>query len=165
MATVDQQVQYESGLRYRYAIVAFAAAILLVVSQLLQVSGTQAPVSEATITLITDNSRATIDIIGSVLDMLGLFSLAALLFWLHRSSQARAPQLRAATRWTASTGAVLAAVMAIVFTILLTHKAHEFVTTGNQELSAGQPPDQPRRSTWRSRCSCWSSATCCSRSA
>ncbi len=132
MATVTDQVEYESGLRYRYALIAFAAAIMLVVSQLLQVSGTQAPVSEATVTLITDNSRATIDIIGSVLDMVGLFSLALLLFWLHRSAQARAPQLRSATRWTASSGAVLAAVMAIVFTILLTQKAHQFVTTGNQ---------------------------------
>ena len=122
----------ESRLRFRYAVIAFAAAILLVVSQLLQLSGPQPPVSEATVTLITDNTRATLDIIGAVLDMCGLLSLAALLFWLHRSAQARAPQLRSATRWTASIGATLAAVMAVSFTILLSVKAHQFVTTGNQ---------------------------------
>lgn len=132
MTTIAVQVQSESRLRFRYAVIAFAAAVLLVVSQLLQLSGTQPPVSEATVTLITENSRATIDIIGAVLDACGLFGLAVLLFWLHRSAQARQPQLRAATRYTATVGAVLGAVMALVYTILFTQKAHQFVTTGTQ---------------------------------
>jgi hypothetical protein len=132
MTTFAEQIQSESRLRFRYAVVAFGAALLLVVSQLLQLSGTQPPVSEATITLITENSRATIDIIGAVLDMFGLVALAMLLYWLHRSAQARQPQLRSATRWTATGGAVLAAVMALLYTILFTQKAHQFVTTGNQ---------------------------------
>ncbi|MDE3132401.1 MAG: hypothetical protein KGL16_14715 [Acidobacteriota bacterium] len=132
MTTVAEQVQTESRLRFRYAVIAFAAAILIVVSQLLQLSGAQPPVSEATVTLITENSRATIDIIGAALDMLGLLSLAYLLFWLHRSAQARQPTLRDVTRWTATAGAVLAAVMALVYTILFTQKAHQFVTTGDQ---------------------------------
>ena len=132
MTTVAEQIQSEPRLRFRYAATAFSAAVLLVVSQLLQLSGTQPPVSEATVTLITENARATIDIIGAVLDTLGLFAVAVLLYWLHRSAQARQPQLRAATRWTATAGAVLAAVMALVYTILFTQKAHQFVTTGNQ---------------------------------
>lgn len=132
MTTVAEQVQYESRLRPRYAVIAFGAAILLVASQLLQLSGTQPPVSEATVTLITENARATTDIIGAALDMLGLFSVSALLFWLHRSAQARQPQLRGATRWVASSGALLAAVMALVYTILFTAKAHQFVTSGDQ---------------------------------
>ncbi|MDE3133926.1 MAG: hypothetical protein KGL15_07665 [Acidobacteriota bacterium] len=132
MTTIAAQIQSESRLRFRYAVIAFAAAVLLVVSQLLQLSGTQPPVSEATVTLITENSRATIDIIGAVLDACGLCGLGVLLFWLHRSAQARQPQLRAATRYTATAGAVLGAVMALVYTILFTQKAHQFVTTGTQ---------------------------------
>ena len=132
MTTVSEQVQYESRFRPRFAGIAFAAAVLLVASQLLQLSGSQPPVSEATISLITENSRATIDIIATVADMLGLFALSLLLFWLHRSSQARAPQLRSASRWSASSGAVIAGVMALIYTILFTDKAHQFVTTGDQ---------------------------------
>ena len=132
MTTVAQQVQSESRLRYRYAVIAFCAAILLVASQLLQLSGTQPPVSEATVTLITENARATTDIIGAALDMIGLLGVSALLFWLHRSAQARQPQLRGATRWVASSGAVLAAVMSLVYTVLFTAKAHQFVTSGDQ---------------------------------
>jgi hypothetical protein len=132
MTTVAEQVQYESRLRFRYAIVAFAAAVLLIVSQLLQLSGSQSPVSEETITLLTENSRSGVDIAGAALDMLGLLALATLLFWLHRAAQARAPQMRSATRWTASTGAVIAAVMALLYTIVFTIKAHQFATTGDQ---------------------------------
>jgi hypothetical protein len=133
MTTVAaDQVQYESSVRFRWAIVAFAAAILLVVSQLIQLSGAQPPVSEATITLITENQRATVDIIGAILDMGGLLALAALLNWLHRIAQARQPGLKSPTRWVAVGGAVLAAVMAVVYTVLFTEKAHQFVTTGNQ---------------------------------
>ena len=132
MTTVAEQVQYESRLRFRFAVTAFAAAVFLVVSQLLQLSGTQPPVNEATVSLITENARATTDTIATVSDMLGLFALAGLLFWLHRSSQARAPQLRSASRWSASAGAVIAGLMALIYTILFVSKAHQFVTTGDQ---------------------------------
>jgi hypothetical protein len=138
MTTVADQVQYESSARPRWAIVAFSAAVLLVASQLIQLSGTQPPVSEATITLITENQRATVDIIGSILDMCGLLALVALLFWLHRIAQARQPTLRGATRVTAATGGVLAAIMALVYTVLFTQKAHQFVTTGDQTYPQAQ---------------------------
>ena len=132
MTTVSNQVQYESTVRFRWAVVAFSAALLLVVSQLIQLSGAQPPVSEATVTLITENQRATVDIIGAVLDFAGLIAVAALLNWLHHIAQARQPTLKAATRWVAVGGATLAAVMAVVYTVLFTAKAHQFVTTGNQ---------------------------------
>ena len=132
MTTVSDQVQYESSVRLRWAIVAFAAAILLVASQLIQLSGAQPPVSESTVSLITYNSRGTIDIIGSIVDMLGLFAVGALLFWMHRSAQARLPQLRSLTRFTVAVGAVLAGLLGLVYTIIIMQKVHQFVTTGNQ---------------------------------
>jgi hypothetical protein len=132
MTTVTEQVQYESRLRFRYAVIAFTAAIALVVSQLLQLSGSQTPVSEETISLINANSRSAVNIAGAAIDTIGLLGLAAMLFWLHRCAQARQPQLRSATRWVASGGAVLAGVVALVYTVIFSVKAHQFVTTGDQ---------------------------------
>jgi hypothetical protein len=132
MSTVADQVQYESSVRFRWAIVAFAAAILLVVSQLIQLSGPKPPVSELTVSLITYESRGTIDTIASIVDMLGLLAVGALLFWLHRSAQARVPQLRSLTRITAAAGAVLAGILGLVYTIIAVQKVHQFVTTGDQ---------------------------------
>ena len=132
MTTVAEQVQYESQLRFRFAVIAFVAAVLLIVSQLLQLSGTQPPVSETTVELIAYNTRATIDIIGAAVDMIGLAGMAALLFWLHRSAQARAPQLRSMTRYTVAAGAALGGVLALVYAIIVLGKVHQFVTTGDQ---------------------------------
>jgi hypothetical protein len=132
MTTVSDQVQYESSVRFRWAILAFVAAILLVGSQLIQLSGAQPPVSESTVSLITYNSRGTIDTVGSIVDMLGLFSVGALLFWLHRRAQARLPQLRSLTRFTVAAGALIAGLLGLVYTIIVMQKVHQFVTIGNQ---------------------------------
>ena len=132
MAAVSDQVQYESAVRQRWAIVAFSAAVLLVLSQLLQLSGPQPPVSEATVTLLTENARSVLDVIGAVVNMAGLLALVALIYWLHRIAQAREPALKSATRFTAMTGGLLAALMAVIYTVLFTIKAHQFATTGNQ---------------------------------
>ena len=130
--TVAEQVQYESGVRFRYAVIAFVAAVLLVASQLLLISGVHAPVSEETLNLIAQSERTTDDIIGGALDTLSLFGIAWLLFWIHRISAARRPELKPIIRYIAVFGAILAAVLTLVYEIALAHKAHEFVTTGNQ---------------------------------
>lgn len=132
MTTAAEQVQYESRVRFRWAIVAFTAAILLVASQLVVLSATQSPVSETTLTIIAYNSSATVEVIATVLSMIGLIALGLMLFWIHRSAQARQPGLRSATRVTVAIGGVLTGVMAMVSTVLITEKAHTFVTTGNQ---------------------------------
>jgi hypothetical protein len=132
MTTLAEQLQEESRLRFRWGVVSFAAALLLVVSQLLVLSAKQPPVSESTVSIIAYDSSAGKELISSILDLLALGALAALLFWLHRSAQARQPQLRTLTRLAVATGAVLAGVMAMVSTVLLVQKAHTFVTTGDQ---------------------------------
>ncbi|MGH2844295.1 MAG: hypothetical protein ACRDKL_12045, partial [Solirubrobacteraceae bacterium] len=126
------QVQYESGTRVRYAVVAFCAAVLLVGSQVLQLAGPHSSVDELTIDLIFANKRATIDVIGAVLDMFGLISIGVLLYWLHGISRARNPGMKPFVRWLAVIGAVLSAVMAITYTVLVATRAHQFVSTGNQ---------------------------------
>lgn len=132
MTTAIEQVQYESGLRFRYAVIAFCAALFIVASQLMQLSGTHAPVNELTLDLIAANQRATIDVIGAAFDMVGLVAVGVLLYWLHQIASARRPELKALVRWIAAVGAGLSAVMAIAYTIVVANKAHQFVTTGNQ---------------------------------
>src|SRR5579875_494391 len=134
MTTVAEQLQHESRWRSRFAVLSFATAVLLVAAQLIQLSGPQPPVNEATVTLITQNQRAGLDTLGSAIDLVGLVALAVLVFWLHRLAQARQGQLRSATRYTASLGAFLSAVMALIYTVIFAQKAHQFVTTGNQSF-------------------------------
>lgn len=126
------QVRYESGVRVRYAIVAACAAVLIVASQVMQLTGPHARVNELTVDLVFADKRATIDVIGAALDMLGLLSVGFLLNWLHAVSHARNPSMKQFIRWLAVIGAVLSAAMAIIYTIVVAAKAHQFVTTGNQ---------------------------------
>ena len=58
--------------------------------------------------------------------------MAALLFWLHRSAQARVPEMRSLTRYTMAAGALLGGALALVYAIIVLSKVHQFVTTGDQ---------------------------------
>jgi hypothetical protein len=126
------QVEYESRVRIKYAALAFFAALMLVGSQLLQLSGPHASVDELTLDLIYANKRETVDIIGAVMDMLGLISTGVLLNWLYAISRARNPGMKPATRWLVVIGAGLSGVMALAYTVAVASKAHTFVTTGTQ---------------------------------
>jgi hypothetical protein len=134
MATVSTQMQSESSERFRFGILAFAAAVLIVGSQLLELSGPQAPnqVSELTVSLILAHERETQNIIGAVLDALGLFCVAGVLYWVHRAAKSRAPQLQQIVRYISVVGPILAGVMAILYIIVVTSKANTFVSSGTQ---------------------------------
>jgi hypothetical protein len=116
----------------RYAVLAFCAALLIVGSQLINLSGVHAPVNELTLDLIAASQRSTLDIVGAVVDMLGLVAVGTLLYWLHTVTRARRPELKPYVRWLVGVGAGLSAVMAITYTVIVASKAHTFVTTGNQ---------------------------------
>jgi hypothetical protein len=126
------QVEYESRVRFRYGAIAFIAALLLIGSQLLQLSGPHSNIDELTLDLIYANKRETLDLVGAVLDMLGLISVGVVLNWMFDAAKARNPGMKSITRWLAVVGAVLSAVMAIAYTILVASRAHQFVTTGTQ---------------------------------
>jgi hypothetical protein len=130
--SATEQLQYESGVRFRYAVIAFVAALLIVASQLLQLAGVHSPVTELTLDLIAFSQRSSLDIVGAVLDMVGLIGLGALLYWLHGVARARRPELKGFVKWIATVGAGLTAIVAVVETIVVSGKAHTFVTTGNQ---------------------------------
>ncbi len=133
MTTVNA-VPYEARTRTRFGAIAFAAAVLIVGSQLLALSGPQAPgqVTELTISLLLAHERATRNIIGAVVDMFGLFCVAAMLWWLYRAVMVRAPQSRALVRYVAAIGPIIAGILAVIYIVVVTGKANTFVTTGNQ---------------------------------
>src|SRR5277367_2882117 len=99
-----EQVRYESQVRVRYGLIAFAAALLIVGSQLIQLSGTHTKVDELTLDLLTAHQRFPLDLIGAVVDGLGLAALAVALNWMHRITRARSPATRDFIRWLAVSG-------------------------------------------------------------
>jgi hypothetical protein len=130
--SVAAQVEYESGVRLKYGGLALFAAVMLVASQLLQLSGPHASVDELTLDLIYASKRETIDIVGAVMDMAGLISVGVVLNWMFSISRVRNPGMKPATRWLVVSGAFLSGVMAILYTVVVASKAHTFVTTGTQ---------------------------------
>ena len=67
---------------------------------------------------------------GGVINALGLLGLALTLTFLYRAARARRPESSPATRITALTGGVLAAVGGVAYAIILSVKAHDFVSQG-----------------------------------
>jgi hypothetical protein len=130
--TAADQVAYESRLRPRYAALAFAAAVLIVVSQLIQLSGPKTTVTELTIDLILAHKRFPLDLIGAIVDAFGLAALALALGWLQQISRARSEQQQRFVRWLALIGGFLSGVMAVAYSVVIAGKANDFVNTGNQ---------------------------------
>jgi hypothetical protein len=127
-----EQVAYESRVRMRYAVIAFLAALLIVGSQLIQLSGTHVDVDELTLDLITVNKRFPLDLIGAIVNSFGLFALLLMLAWVHDIARARTREIRAFVRWLVVVGAGVSAVIAVIYAIVVATKAHDFVSSGNQ---------------------------------
>jgi hypothetical protein len=130
--TVDEQLLYESRVRMRQAIVAALAGILLVAAAALQLSGPHTKVDELTIDLITAHKRYPIDVIGAILNGIGLCLVAATLNFLVGITRARNPDLRGFIRYLAIVGGALAAISGIVYAVVIAGKANDFVAHGSQ---------------------------------
>jgi hypothetical protein len=128
----QETLQYEERTRMRHAVVAGLAGILLVGAAALQLSGPQSKINELTIGLITEHKRFPIDVIGAVINGLGLLAVAWTLSYVFSITRARNADLRTWIRGIAIAGGVLAAITAVVYAILVAIKAHQFVTTGDQ---------------------------------
>jgi hypothetical protein len=132
MAVVNERLAYEARLRPRQAIIAGIAGLLLLGAAVIQSTGAQAKVSELTVQLIVTNKRAGLEILGAIVNALGLIGLAATLAFLFGGAKARRPQMSQASWWTVIAGGVLAAAGGIAYGIVITAKAHDFVTHGQQ---------------------------------
>jgi hypothetical protein len=130
--TADEQILYESRVRTRQAIIAGLAGILLVGAAAVQLSGPQSKVNELTIGLITEHKRFPIDVIGAVINGLGLCAVAWTLSFLFEITRARNPDLKSFVRGVAIAGGILAALTAVVYAVLVAIKADQFVTHGEQ---------------------------------
>jgi hypothetical protein len=130
--TTAQTVSQELRLRPRFAAIAAIGGALLFASMIVQTAGPQAKVDEVTVQLLVTTRRAGLEIIGAVVNGLGLIALAATLGFLFTAVRARNPRVSNATWITVVVGAVLAAAGGIGYGVIITSKAHQFATHGLQ---------------------------------
>jgi uncharacterized membrane protein len=130
-STVDR-VLHELRMRPRFALIAALGGVLLFAGAVIQSIGPQAKVSELTVQLLVTDRRVGLEILGSVVNALGILALATTLWFLFTAVKARKPAMSPATWITAVIGGVLAAVGGIGYALVITSKAHEFATQGLQ---------------------------------
>jgi hypothetical protein len=130
--TADQRLLYETKVRPRQAVIAAIAAIGLIGAAILQLLGPHAHVNELTLGLITEHKRVALDIAGAIIQAIGYLALAATLVFLVDSTKARAPQQFSWIKYLALVGGVLAAIAGVASAVVISIKAHQFVTTGDQ---------------------------------
>jgi hypothetical protein len=129
---LSDPVSHESNVRRRQAVIAGLAGICLFAAAVVEAIGPQPKVSELTVELIATNKRVGLEIVGGVINALGLLGLALTLSFLLQASRARRPETAPATRIAALVGGVLAAVGGVAYAIILSVKAHDFVGQGTQ---------------------------------
>lgn len=131
MTAIDR-VSHEARLRPRVGLVSALAGVMLFAAAALQATGPQPKVNEITVQLLVTNKRGALEVIGALINGLGLLGLAATLAFLFIATKARRPQLSQGARITAIVGGVLAAVGGLAYGIVITMKADDFATHGAQ---------------------------------
>jgi hypothetical protein len=132
VSVVDDHLLYESRVRMRYAGVAAAAGVLLVVAAAIQLSGPHTKVDELTLDLITAHKRFPIDLIGAIVNGIGLAAVGLTLSFLYGITHARNPDFKVFVRYIAIVGAGLAAIAGIAYAAVIAGKADTFVSHGSQ---------------------------------
>lgn len=130
--TVNDRLAYESRVRFRQAIVAGAAGVLLIVAAALQLAGPHASVSEVTLGLIVEHKRLGLDVVGAVIEGLGWLAVAWTLTFLFGAARARDSKVQSYIRYAALAGAPLAAAGIIGYIIAYGITSNEFITQGSQ---------------------------------
>ena len=128
--TAQDQLAYETRVRPRQTLVAGFAALALVAAAAIQVVGPQSKVSELTVQLLLINKRFPLDLIGAVIQGVGVLALAWTVAFLFDCARARRPAMKPATRTVIIVAGVVSAIGAIVYASLLAVKAHQFATQG-----------------------------------
>jgi hypothetical protein len=131
MTTVDR-LSNERRLRPRFALLAALAGVLLFGGAAVQATGPQAKVTELTVQLLVTSRRTGLEVVGAVVNGLGLLGLGATLGFLFTSVKARRPEMSQGTWIVAIVGVVLAAIGGISYGVVIAQKAHEFATQGAQ---------------------------------
>jgi hypothetical protein len=95
-------------------------------------SAAQPKVSELTVDLININQHMALQVVGGIVNALGLLGLALTLAFLFQASRVRRPESAVATYWCALLGGILAAIGGVAEAVVLSVKAHDFVASGSQ---------------------------------
>jgi hypothetical protein len=129
----EERVSYESRVRTRQVALAAAAGVLVMAAVLIQIGGPHVKVNEQTLGLVTEAKRATRDLIGSIANALGYFSLALTLWYLWGCVRAREPNVRPGfVGILAVVGCVLFGVSEVAYVANYGIQANHFVTHGSQ---------------------------------
>lgn len=131
MAVADP-VAYETRVRPRYAVFAVVGGIALFGATIVQAAGPQAKVTELTVQLLVTDKRGALEVVGTLVNAIGLIGLAVTLSFLFVATRARKPELSQATWITAIGGGALAAIGGVAYGVVITQKAHDFATHGSQ---------------------------------
>ncbi len=129
---VEQELEYEARVRRRQAILAIVAAVLLIVSPVMELAGAHPKVNELTLTLIAIHQRFPLDVIAAFVQAIGLVALAFTLGWLAARTKVRAPTMRSWIGWVAVSGCVIGAIGWIGSGIAAAHAADQFVASASQ---------------------------------
>lgn len=130
--TADDRLLFETRVRNRSAALAATAGILLVVAAVVQLAGPHTKVDELTADLIYAHKRFPLDVIGALINAIGLIAVGGTLAFLFDSSRARKPELRPAIKYVTLIGAGLAALTGVVYAVVIAIKSDQFVTHGSQ---------------------------------
>lgn len=129
----EETLLYESRLRTRQVIVAVVAGVLLFVAAAIQLTGAHTSVNEGTLSLLTFNKRFPLDLISSVISAIATLAATWTLVFLWQAARNRNPEkVRPFIRTLVLVGGVLDAVVAVAYAAVLSAKAHDFATTGDQ---------------------------------
>ena len=130
--TTGDRLAYEARMRPRFAALAGLGGVLLFAGAIIQSIGPQAKVSELTVQLLVTDRRAGLEILGAVVNALGILALAGTLYFLFTAVKARKPEASEATWIVAMIGGALAAIGGIGYGVVIASKAHQFATQGLQ---------------------------------
>ncbi len=129
----------------RQAVIAALAGILLVGAAALQLSGPHTKVNELTLDLITAHKRFPIDVIGAVINGIGLCALAATLAFLLDITRARNELVKPWIRWMVIVGGVVAGDQRGRLRDRHRRQGRHVRQPGSADLRAGQSSDQCAR--------------------
>jgi hypothetical protein len=130
--SVQAQLDYENRVKIRNAAIAVIAALLLVSSVVMGLSGPQTKIGELTQSLITEHKRGSYDILGALASGIGYLFLAFVLDFLFRISRFRRPETQGFIRWLVIGGATLAFIGGVSYHVIFLSDANKFVSHGLQ---------------------------------
>jgi hypothetical protein len=126
------RIEYEDSVKVRFGAIFIAAAAFLFAAAVISLSGAHTKVDELTIDLIIEHQRFPLDVIGSIINAIGLTAFAFAASFLWRCIKARNEGVNRGSEICVLVGGMLAAVTQVIYSIMIAVKAHDFVSTGSQ---------------------------------